>query len=174
MLHSSFCSWIKKLLACMGGCFGCCVKSQPITAVDEPSKGLRIRGKLVKKHNSLSEDLCSSSTFEMENSTVQSQRSQSSISSSVPSNQMTNGQNCSTSSHPEFVNHGYLLWNQTRLQWLASKKPDVQRKVREPVITWHATYDTLLVTNKPFPCPIPLAEIVDLLVDVWEEEALYE
>nr|GMD75242.1 uncharacterized protein LOC109184044 isoform X1 [Ipomoea batatas] len=154
------------------GCFGCCGKSQPIIAVDEPSKGLRIQGRLVKKP-SISEDFWSTSTYEMENSTIQSQRSLSSISVSnqVLSQNIGNG---STSNHSEFVNHGYLLWNQTRLQWLGSKKPENQRQVREPILNWNATYENLLGTNKRFPHPIPLSEMVDFLVDIWEQEGLYD
>ncbi|KAK1576127.1 hypothetical protein Q3G72_004175 [Acer saccharum] len=51
---------------------------------------------------------------------------------------------------------GLLLWNQTR-----------QR-------CWNATYDSLLGSNKPFPQPIPLPEMVDFLVDVWEQEGMYD
>ncbi|XP_019189628.1 PREDICTED: uncharacterized protein LOC109184044 isoform X1 [Ipomoea nil] len=172
MLYSSFSAWITQFLACMGGCFGCCGKSQPIIAVDEPSKGLRIQGRLVKKH-SISEDFWSTSTYEMENSTIQSQRSLSSISVSnqILSHNIGPG---STSNHSEFVNHGYLLWNHTRLQWLGSKKPENQRQVREPVLNWNATYDSLLGNNKRFPHPIPLSEMVDFLVDIWEQEGLYD
>nr|GMD76917.1 uncharacterized protein LOC109184044 isoform X1 [Ipomoea batatas] len=147
----------KRLRVCLSrGCFGCCGKSQPIIAVDEPSKGLRIQGRLVKKP-SISEDFWSTSTYEMENSTIQSQRSLSSISVSnqVLSQNIGTG---STSNHSEFVNHGkftafsessfnqntsphlfstfdcYLLWNQTSLQWLGSKKTENQRQVREPIL----------------------------------------
>nr|GMD78873.1 uncharacterized protein LOC109184044 isoform X2 [Ipomoea batatas]GME05994.1 uncharacterized protein LOC109184044 isoform X2 [Ipomoea batatas] len=109
----------------------------------------------------------------MENSTIQSQRSLSSISVSnqVLSQNIGTG---STSNHSEFVNHGYLLWNQTRLQWLGSKKPENQRQVREPILNWNATYENLLGTNKRFPHPIPLSEMVDFLVDIWEQEGLYD
>ncbi|XP_019189630.1 PREDICTED: uncharacterized protein LOC109184044 isoform X2 [Ipomoea nil] len=109
----------------------------------------------------------------MENSTIQSQRSLSSISVSnqILSHNIGPG---STSNHSEFVNHGYLLWNHTRLQWLGSKKPENQRQVREPVLNWNATYDSLLGNNKRFPHPIPLSEMVDFLVDIWEQEGLYD
>ncbi|KAH9614385.1 hypothetical protein KSS87_011930 [Heliosperma pusillum] len=40
--------------------------------------------------------------------------------------------------------------------------------------SWNATYGNLLGTNKPFPQPIPLPEMVDFLVDVWEQEGLYD
>ncbi|OWM71030.1 hypothetical protein CDL15_Pgr002670 [Punica granatum] len=52
----------------------------------------------------------------------------------------------STSNSPEFVNPG----------------------------NWNATYEGLLGTNKPFPQPIPLSEMVDFLVDVWKQEGFYD
>ncbi|PVH66585.1 hypothetical protein PAHAL_1G287600 [Panicum hallii] len=39
---------------------------------------------------------------------------------------------------------------------------------------WNATYESLLGSNKPFSQPIPLGEMVDLLVDAWEQEGLYD
>ncbi|KAH9760672.1 hypothetical protein KPL70_000233 [Citrus sinensis] len=69
---------------------------------------------------------------------------------------------------------GLLLWNQTRQQWLANKKPQNRPQVREPSISWNASYESLLGTNKPFPQRVPLAEMVDFLVDVWEQEGLYD
>ncbi|KAK6941663.1 protein of unknown function DUF4050, partial [Dillenia turbinata] len=97
------------------GCLGCCTKPTPIIAVDEPSKGLKIQGRSVKKA-SISEDFWSSSTYEMDNSAIQSQRSVSSI---------------STSNQPLNQHGGLLLWNQTRLQWIGNKKPEKQKVVRE-------------------------------------------
>ncbi|KAL0692301.1 hypothetical protein Bca4012_059481 [Brassica carinata] len=175
------------------GCFGCCNKPPLIVAVDEPSKGLRIQGRLVKKP-SVSDDFWSTSTCEMDNSTMQSQRSVSSIS-------FTNNTAASaSSSNPnEFVNNGefivccgvvYLkemlsndvsswlglnLWLQTRQQWLANgSSSQTKAKVREPTISWNATYESLLGMNKRFSRPIPLPEMVDFLVDVWEQEGLYD
>ncbi|CAI9758166.1 unnamed protein product [Fraxinus pennsylvanica] len=86
-----------------GGYLGCCVKSQPIIAVDEPSKGLRIQGQVVKKP-SISEDFWSTSTCDMENSQVKSQRSLSSISLSNQSLNQYSGTG-STSNCFEFINH---------------------------------------------------------------------
>ncbi|KAL3566135.1 hypothetical protein D5086_031550 [Populus alba] len=40
--------------------------------------------------------------------------------------------------------------------------------------SWNATYESLLGSNKPFARPVPLAEMVDFLVDVWEQEGLYD
>ncbi|KAJ8644681.1 hypothetical protein MRB53_006429 [Persea americana] len=102
-LTSSLAAWIHQILDCMGGCLGCCTKATPIIAVDEPSKGLKIQGRTVRKP-SLSEDFWSTSTYEMENSGVHSQRSVSSISTS---NQISDAHGAgSTSNPPEFVNHG--------------------------------------------------------------------
>ncbi|XP_071908697.1 uncharacterized protein [Coffea arabica] len=154
------------------GCFGCCTKSQPIIAVDEPSKGLRIQGRLVKKP-SISEDFWSTSTCDLENSMVQSQRSMSSISISNQSLSQQGGTGNSIN-HSEFVNHGYLRWNQARLQWIGSKKSETQKQVEEPILSWNASYESLLGTNKRFPQPIPLSEMVDFLVDIWEQEGLYD
>ncbi|XP_010907276.1 uncharacterized protein [Elaeis guineensis] len=172
LLSRSVSSWIAQLLACMGGCLGCCSKPTPIIAVDEPSKGLKIQGRTIKK-TSVSEDFWSTSTHEMENSGVQSQRSISSISTSMQN--LDHHGAASTSNPSEFVNHGLLLWNQTRLQWTGNRRPENRsQQVREPRLSWDATYDNLLGTNKPFPQPIPLSEMVDFLVDVWEQEGMYD
>ncbi|KAJ4708257.1 DUF4050 family protein [Melia azedarach] len=173
ILHSSITAWIGHFLACMGGCFGCCTKSTPIIAVDEPSKGLRIQGRTVKKP-SISDDFWSTSTCDLENSAVQSQRSLSSISTS---NQTLNHfiGTSGTSSHSDFVNHGLLLWNQGRLQWIEnSKTKNRTQQSWEPKSSWPATYESLLGTKHTFPRPIPLSEMVDFLVDVWEHEGLYD
>ncbi|ONK81060.1 uncharacterized protein A4U43_C01F24790 [Asparagus officinalis] len=154
------------------GCLGCCTKPTPITAVDEPSKGLKIQGRTVRKP-SISEDLWSTSTYEMDNSGIQSQRSISSMSTSTqPVDHNGAG---STSSPTEFVNHGLLLWTQNRQQWIGNKKPENRKQqLREPRLSWNATYDSLLGTNKPFPQPIPLSEMIDFLVDIWEQEGMYD
>ncbi|XVF35593.1 hypothetical protein REPUB_Repub18cG0159500 [Reevesia pubescens] len=161
--------WISALFACMGGCFGCLTKSSLIIAVDDPSKGLKIQGRKVKR-SSFSEDFWSSSASEMENSGVQSQRS---ISSIGLSNQSLDPSG-STSHRSEFVNHGLLLWNQTRQQWLAKKRSEKRAQRQETTISWNAIYECLHGNNKPFPQPIPLPEMVDFLVDVWEQEGLYD
>ncbi|XP_010696265.1 uncharacterized protein LOC104908799 isoform X2 [Beta vulgaris subsp. vulgaris] len=170
--QSSVLSWISRIFACMGGCLGCCTKPQLIIAVDEPSKGLKIQGRAVKK-SSLTQDIWSSSTYEMDNSAVQSQRSISSISASNQ-NLDPHGGSGSASNPSEYVNNGLLLWNQIRQQWVGDRKPCNQPKMREPRLSWNATYENLLGTNKPFPQPIPLPEMVDFLVDVWEQEGLYD
>ncbi|KAI3454203.1 hypothetical protein Pfo_010866 [Paulownia fortunei] len=164
-------SWISHLLACMGGCLGFCTKSPPVISVDEPSKGLKIQGQRVRKH-SLPEDLWSTSSDDMDNSAFQSHRSISSISTSnqtLDSHSSAGG----TSNSTEFVNHGLLLWNQTRQQWIGNKGSQKRVQPQEPKLSLNATYESLLGTSKPFPQPIPVAEMVDFLVDVWEQEGLY-
>ncbi|XP_031504910.1 uncharacterized protein LOC116267381 isoform X2 [Nymphaea colorata] len=171
-LCKSLLSWIGQLFSCMGSCVGCCTKSTPIIAVDEPSKGLKIQGRRVNKPTP-SEDFWSTSTYEMDNNGI---RSQISISSLSTSNQ-TLDSNCgpSSTSATEFVNHGLLRWNQIREEFLKNSKKEKQApQVREPRLSWNATYDSLLGTNKPFPQPIPLSEMVDFLVDVWEAEGMYD
>ncbi|KAK8543508.1 hypothetical protein V6N13_076316 [Hibiscus sabdariffa] len=138
------------------GCFGCCTKPTPIIAVDQPSKGLRIRGRIVRKP-SISDDFWSSSTYELENSALQSQRSLSSISAS---NQTLS--QCSSSSgmvnSSDFVNQGLVIWNQARLQWVGSgRHRNHTQRSREPRLSSNASYESLLGTRNPFPQPILLS-----------------
>ncbi|KAK1312429.1 hypothetical protein QJS10_CPA07g00675 [Acorus calamus] len=111
----------------------------------------------------------------MENSGVHSQRSISSISTSTQTFDPHGGQGSSSSNPSEFMNHGRLLWNQTRQQWVGNRKPENRvQQVKEPRLSWNTTYDSLLGTNKSFPQPIPLSEMIDFLVDVWEQEGMYD
>ncbi|XP_058223720.1 uncharacterized protein LOC131333279 [Rhododendron vialii] len=160
-----------RTLCCSRSCLGCCA-TLPLSTVDEPSKGLGIQGKSVNKP-SYSEDFWSTSTCEMDNSAAQSQRSVSSMSTSNPLLDPHNSA-CSTSNRTEFVNHGLLLWNQTRQQWTANKTSQNSAQIREPKLSWNASYENLLGTSKPFPQPIPLAEMVEFLADIWELEGLYD
>ncbi|KAF3447117.1 hypothetical protein FNV43_RR12297 [Rhamnella rubrinervis] len=41
-------------------------------------------------------------------------------------------------------------------------------------MNWNATYESLLGTSKPFPQPIPLSEMIEFLVDVWEQDGLFD
>ncbi|KAG6413818.1 hypothetical protein SASPL_126533 [Salvia splendens] len=69
---------------------------------------------------------------------------------------------------------GLLLWNQSRAQWVGTKKSQTPKKNREPVLSWNASYENLLGTSKRFPQPVPLSEMVDFLVDIWDQEGLYD
>ncbi|XP_062223775.1 uncharacterized protein LOC133922443 [Phragmites australis] len=167
----SLSSWVRRLVACVGGCFGC-AQPTPIIAVDEPSKGLRIQGCPIKEC-SLSDDFWSTSPHEMENSAMHSRHSMSSMSAAAQSNdQHTAG---SSNNPDEFVNQGLLLWNQTRQQWVGNRRPKSQgQQLRGPRLSWNATYESLLGSTKPFAKPIPLGEMVEFLVHSWDQEGLYD
>ncbi|KAF9662901.1 hypothetical protein SADUNF_Sadunf18G0102600 [Salix dunnii] len=191
ILNSSMPAWIGHFLAFMGNmnpCYALSVlalfratssissvamkqkETYELTAVDEPSKGLRIQGRAVNKP-SISNDFWSSSTCDLDYSTVQSQRSISSISVSNFNPGCSSG---GMSSNYEFVNHGLLLWQQSRLQWVGSGTSGNQNQRRwESRLSWNAT-EGLLGSTNPFPRPIPLSEMVDFLVDLWEQEGLYD
>ncbi|XP_044464750.1 uncharacterized protein LOC123195174 isoform X1 [Mangifera indica] len=152
------------------GCFGCLTKSTQITSMDEPLDRLKIQRKTVKKPSI--DDFWSSSSGEVDNNEIQS-RIVSSVCASNQSLHTVNGSG-STSMPSEFVNHGLLLWNQTRQQWLANKSSQSRKQVQEPTISWNASYESSLGTSKPFAQPVPLPETVDFLVDVWKKEGLYD
>ncbi|KAL6221254.1 hypothetical protein ACLB2K_009005 [Fragaria x ananassa] len=157
------------------GCFGCCTKPTPIIAVDEPSKGLKIQGRPVKKPG-LSDDFWSSSTYDLDNSALQSQRSISSI-STLHQTLLQGSSIGSTSSQPDFVNQGLVLWNQTRLEWTGSGKPKNEAlRSRENRLSWNSTYERLVgpKQRQPFPQRVPLSEMIEFLVEVWEQEGLYD
>ncbi|CAN8270198.1 unnamed protein product [Cochlearia groenlandica] len=104
-------------------------------------------------------------------------RSRGSVSSISTSNVTVDSQGFGVSSteFADFVNHGLVLWNQTRQQWIGTKrsKESHKRLVREQIIKEDVTYESLLGSNKRFPRPISLAEMVKFLNEVWEEEGLY-
>ncbi|XP_031386909.1 uncharacterized protein LOC116200239 [Punica granatum] len=170
-LDSSATVWIRHILACMGGCFGCYSKPTPIIAVDEPAKGLRIQGQAVKQP-SFSDGFWSSSTFDLDNSTLQSQRSYSSISTSALNLGSTIG---SMTSEPEFVNHGLNLWNESRLQWIGSGRSRSQvKQKRARALSWNSTYESVLTRKTPFPRPVPLSEMIEFLVEAWDQDGMYD
>ena len=41
-----------------------------------------------------------------------------------------------------------------------------------PITT--SRYEDVLATDRPFPQPVPLAEMVDFLVDCWDADGLYD
>ncbi|CAN4118083.1 unnamed protein product [Withania somnifera] len=139
-------------------CLGCCVKPPHVISVDGPSKRQKVQGQRLKKRGS-GDDFWSSSACEMENSVFPSQRNHSSS---------------STTNNTEFVNHGLILWRKTRHEWVGSRPPQKHTAAQESKLSFDASYDTLLGTNKPFPQQISLSEMVDFLVDVWEQEGLYD
>ncbi|XP_030467230.1 uncharacterized protein LOC115686161 isoform X2 [Syzygium oleosum] len=164
---------ICQIVSCMGGCLGCFTKPPLGISVDDSSKGQQIQGQAVKKRF-IAVDSWSTSHCEMDNSVAPSQRSIYSISTLNQTLDPPDSGAGEPSNPSEFVNRGLLLWNQTRQQWTANKGTQNRTQVREPKISWNATYDSLLGNSKPFRQPIPLAEMIDFLVDVWEQEGLYD
>ncbi|XP_045805161.1 uncharacterized protein LOC123898289 [Trifolium pratense] len=166
--------WLYQILACMGGCLGCFSKPLVIISMGEAdaSKGQKTQAQTMNTDNR-SEDFWSSSAIELDHGAPQSQRS---ISSIAVSNHPSDPQSSDgiQTDPPEFVNHGLLLWNQMRQHWVGNKRSERQTQVGEPKISWNATYETLLGTNKPFPRRIPLGEMVEFLVDIWELEGMYD
>ncbi|KAM3308090.1 putative protein isoform X2 [Capsicum chacoense] len=162
-----------QFIACMGGCLGSDSKAVLTSSVHQPLKEQKHLEHLVHKAK-LSADFWTTSTRDMENHTAaQSQGSTSPI-STFTQTQDAHG-TANTNDHSEFVNHGFVRWNQIRQQWVGHKIPENQPKqLLEPKLSWNATYDSLLGSNKPFPKRIPLAEMVDFLVDVWEQEGMYD
>lgn len=88
------------------GCLGCDNSRNLLSLLSKPSKGQKIQAQTVTKPNP-SEDFWTSSTFDMDNSAVQSRGSISSISTS---NQIVDGSGSGNGNLPsEFVNHGRSL-----------------------------------------------------------------
>ena len=79
-----------------------------------------------------------------------------------------------------FVNHRLAAWERQRADWTAAGRAGRaggdggRKKPRRPVLSADATYDDLLTSSRPFVRPVPLTEMVDFLVEVWEEDGLYD
>ncbi|KAI5442897.1 hypothetical protein KIW84_011796 [Lathyrus oleraceus] len=139
------------------GCFGCCVKPTPVIAVDEPAKGLKIQGQSMRKPTT-SDGFWSSSPCDLDNSTIQSQRSISSVSTLNQILYQSNGTS-TAGTDPEFVNQGLLHWNQSRHQWFGRSLSEKQSQEKQ---------ESRLNQKS-----VPLSELVEFLVDVWEREGMY-
>ncbi|XP_022144600.1 uncharacterized protein LOC111014243 isoform X2 [Momordica charantia] len=73
-----------------------------------------------------------------------------------------------------FVNHAEIDWHERRREWVGDRSENGQRAPMEPILSWTTTYEDLLLSAEPFEQPIPLAEMVDFLVDIWHEDGLYD
>ncbi|XP_047943254.1 uncharacterized protein LOC125190102 isoform X1 [Salvia hispanica] len=153
------------------GCLGSHVRPKLNSSLDEFKGKNNHDWKSTK--TTLSEDFWTTSNCNMENTALQSCGS---ISSTSTLTQVYDAHGAGCSSTPsEFVNHGLILWNQNRQKWALDKKPESRaQQLREPKLSWNATYDSLLSNNKPFDKPVPLGEMVDFLVAVWEQEGMYD
>ncbi|KAL1819534.1 hypothetical protein ACET3Z_014403 [Daucus carota] len=76
-----------------------------------------------------------------------------------------------------YVNHAEVAWHERRRAWVGDISQRSQSlkglSIREKILSWRTTYKEMLSTIEPFKNPIPLAEIVDSLVEIWLEEGLY-
>ncbi|KAI4300328.1 hypothetical protein L6164_033719 [Bauhinia variegata] len=73
-----------------------------------------------------------------------------------------------------FINHAEVAWHLNRREWVGDQSKNLQRQPRESILSLTTSYEDLLLSTVSFPQPIPLAEMVDFLVDVWHEEGLYD
>ncbi|KAL3520762.1 hypothetical protein ACH5RR_018911 [Cinchona calisaya] len=78
------------------------------------------------------------------------------------------------SNSPVFVNHAANAWHESRKRWIGDTHQRSKRIEKDPIISWSLTYEDLLSTSEPFPERIPLAEMVDFLVDIWLDEGLFD
>lgn len=151
-------------------CFGSCSKSTDLLSADQAIKNptLQRRG---ESHTE--KDFWTSSSNEMDSVTKNSRSSLRSLSSSKQ-NQSADTSETNLSANSIDVNHGLTLWIEQRRDWTGKPSQSRSPQLREPVISWSATYEDLLSTSRPFPKPVPLPEMVSFLVGVWEQEGLYD
>lgn len=70
--------------------------------------------------------------------------------------------------------HAEIAWQEMRKKWVGDPSNRTSEMPDEPVIGFNATYEDLLTSNTPFNKPIPLAEMVDFLFDIWHGDGLFE
>ncbi|CAI9766195.1 unnamed protein product [Fraxinus pennsylvanica] len=73
-----------------------------------------------------------------------------------------------------FVNHAAIAWQESRRKWIGDISQRSERMPKDPIISWSMTYEDVLSTNEAFKEPIPLPEMVDFLVDIWQDEGLFD
>ncbi|KAL8136863.1 hypothetical protein V2J09_002864 [Rumex salicifolius] len=160
MFNRSFAAWINDFLGCIGVCLGNYSKSTTYPH----GHGSQIFS---------SDNFWTSSMNDIDMNANLSQRMHSSTTSN--SSLRCDVTSTVTNSHPEFTNHGLCLWNETRTNWTGG-----QRQLKSShqglgrMIGIYSSYESLLGTNRPFRKPIPLSEMVEFLVDIWDEEGLYD
>ncbi|XP_076957293.1 uncharacterized protein LOC143632751 isoform X1 [Bidens hawaiensis] len=92
----------------------------------------------------------------------------------TPRNEAKKNPEADESSTPVFINHGAIAWNEGRKRWVGDQSQKPQHLPKDPIISWSATYEDLLSTSNRFSEPIPLSEMVDFLVDIWDTEGLFD
>ena len=76
--------------------------------------------------------------------------------------------------HKTFHNGGHAKWQQDREKWRTTtnqRKKDPARAVDVDVIVEHIFTQH---GRKNLPAPVPLPQMVDLLIDFWEADGLYD
>lgn len=73
-----------------------------------------------------------------------------------------------------FINHAAISWHENRKKWVGDQSKRSNRVPKDPIISWSMDYEDLLSTHDPFPESIPLAEMVDFLVDIWYDDGLFD
>ncbi|KAJ9559586.1 hypothetical protein OSB04_004746 [Centaurea solstitialis] len=145
------------------GCLGCDEKHKLMKSQDSQPRPV--------SRPCMAEGVWTSSRFGVENSAVHSLGA---ISPTETPNPILDSHGTENTSE-DFINHGFLFWNQSRQQWVGDKgKSNQEDQLRESTLSWNETYASLLGSNKPFAMPVPLSEMVDFLVDVWEQEGMYD
>ncbi|XP_078175201.1 uncharacterized protein LOC144568707 [Carex rostrata] len=174
MAQTSGSNWIDSFLGCLRSCFGFYKSAcAPIIEGEEHYNSSKVDDRASQKPL-LYDSFLSSSTYDLEHNYFNPNNSSlHSLEKSISSaNHQAEGSG--VDSH-EFRNHGLLHWNEARQQWLGHRRQRRKsQEINNPRISWNATYENLLGTNRRFHQPIPLSEMIDFLVDVWEQEGLYE
>ncbi|KAF8704835.1 hypothetical protein HU200_031073 [Digitaria exilis] len=148
------------------GCFGCCDKA--VKQLGELSRNLITHDQIP-----IAEPFWSTTTIEVEPSDLRG--------SFINTSNWGFDQHGTGSSHnlPELGNNGLALWEQTRQEWteIRSLRPKV-KQVREPVLRYARTKWPFNMQKNPTKlCHITFSvneEMVDFLVDIWEQEGLYD
>ncbi|KAI3748586.1 hypothetical protein L6452_11758 [Arctium lappa] len=78
----------------------------------------------------------------------------------TPRNETKKNLENNESSTPVFINHVAIAWSEGRRQWIGERSKKPRQMPKDPIIR--------------FPEPVPLPEMVDFLVDIWQDEGLFD
>eukprot|EP00250_Pteridium_aquilinum_P006181 c16152_g1_i1 orf=191-682(+) len=155
------------------GCIGIRAKASSDTMVERSSTRHSSR-RVLRGHSTYTHrDWWATSSGEMENHAASRRPLEQNTPRSTPHNQENRMLN-NDPSNTTFVNHALLLWEEQRRQWVGNKPEGANEQALEPVLSAETTYDDLLTTNRPFPRPVPLQEMMQFLVEIWIQEGLYD
>ena len=80
----------------------------------------------------------------------------------------------------EFVNTGLLRWEKRRAEWLQGKDSNASRKRSIEVKSKTVDVEDIIERiyspsgNGKLADPLPLGQIIDILIDFWEADGLYD